>query len=68
MKLLKNRLHSENAKLQEGVRLNPEFEEIIKEIINNCKEIRQILYEAEQAVSTGASTFFMGRTAIKEET
>ena len=68
MKLLKNRLHSEKAKLQEGVRLNPKFEEIIEAIFNNCKEIRQILYEAEQAVSRDASTFFMGKTAIKEET
>jgi len=68
LKLLKNRPHSESAGLQKGVRLNPKFEEIIEEIINNCKEIRQILYEAEQAVSKDASTFFMGKTAIKEET
>ena len=68
LKLLKNRPHSESADLQEGGRLNSKFEEIVEEIINNCKEIRQILYEAEQAVSTDAGTFFRGRTAIKGET
>ena len=65
MKQLKNRPHSENADLQEGVRLNPKFEEIIEEIIDNCKAIRQILHEAEQAASTNAG-FFLGAT-IKGE-
>ncbi len=57
MKQLKNRPHSENADLQEGVRLNPKFEEII----DSCKAIRQILHEAEQAVSTNAGLFFRGQ-------
>ncbi len=59
MKQLKNRLYSENADLQEGVRLNPKFEKIIEEIIDSCKAIRQILHEAEQAASTNAG-FFLG--------
>jgi hypothetical protein len=65
LKQLKNRPYSENADLQEGVRLNPKFEEIIEEIIDNCKAIRQILHEAEQAASTNAG-FFLGAT-IKGE-
>ncbi len=54
---LKNRPHSENVALQEGVRLNSKFEEIIEEIIDDCRAIRQILHEAEQAASTNAGFF-----------
>jgi hypothetical protein len=46
-------------------RLNSKFEEIIEEIINDCKKIRHILFEAEQAVSADAGLFFDGRTASK---
>ena len=56
---LKNQLHSENVDLQEEVRLNHNFEEIVEEINDSCKAIRQILNEAEQAASTGAG-FFLG--------
>ncbi len=54
---LKNRPHSENIDLQEEVRLNSKFEEIIEEIIDDCKAIRQILHEAKQAASTDAGFF-----------
>ena len=54
---LKNRPHSENVDLQEEAMLNFKFEEIIEEIIDNCKAIRQILHEAEQAASTDAGFF-----------
>lgn len=45
---------AEHALRQEEVRLNRKFEEIVKEIIDDCKSIRQILDEAEQAMSTDA--------------
>jgi hypothetical protein len=67
LKQLKNRLHSENADLQEGVRLNPKFEEMIEEIIDSCKAIRQILHEAEQAVSTNAGFFFRGQPSRESQ-
>ncbi len=54
---LKNRPHSENVDLQEEAMLNFKFEEIIEEIIDDCKAIRQILHEAEQAASTDAGFF-----------
>ena len=54
---LKNRPHSENVDLQEEAMLNSKFEEIIEEIIDDCKAIRQILHEAEQAASTNAGFF-----------
>ena len=59
LKKVKNRLYSENPDLQERDRLHPKFEEIIEEIIDDCKTIEKILHEAEQAVSTNAG-FFLG--------
>ncbi len=55
---LTNRPHFESVDRQEDVRLNPKFDEIIDEIIDDCKAIRKILHEAEQAVSTDAG--FLG--------
>ena len=50
---LTNRPHFESADRQEDVRLNPKFDEII----DDCKAIRQILKEAEQAASTDEGFF-----------
>jgi hypothetical protein len=50
-------MSNESIDLQEKYRLNPKFEEIIKEIIYDCKAIRQILHEAEQAASTNTGFF-----------
>ena len=65
MKQLKNRPHSENADLQEGVRRNRKFEEIFEEIIDSCKAVRQIIHEVEQATSTNAG-FFLGGQPSRE--
>lgn len=60
MEQIKNRPHTQNVDSLEEDRPNPEFERIVKEIINDCKAIKQILHEAEQAVATDAD-FFRGR-------
>ena len=61
---LTNRPHFESVDRQEDVRLNPNFDEIIDEIIDDCRAIRKILHEAEQAVSTDAG--FLGGQPSKE--
>ena len=48
---------TEQALKQEEVGRNRKFEEIIEELRNECKAIRQILNEAEQALPTFASSF-----------
>jgi len=53
---LANRPHFESVDRQEDVRLNPKFEEII----DDCKAIKQILQEAEQAASTNPGSFLGG--------
>ena len=65
MEQIKNRPHTENVDSPEKVRLNPEFDKIIKEIIDDCRAIRQILGEAEKAAATDAGFFLGGETAIK---
>jgi hypothetical protein len=48
---------TEHKLKQEEVGLKSKFDEIIEEIIDDCKVIRQILQEAEQAASTGEDFF-----------
>ncbi len=60
---LKNRLHAENVYLQEEIKLNHKFEEII----GSSEAIRQVLHKAEQVASTDATVLIRGETGTGKE-
>jgi transcriptional regulator with PAS, ATPase and Fis domain len=60
---LKNRLHAENVYLQEEIKLNHKFEEII----GRGEAIRQVLRKAEQVASTDATILIRGETGTGKE-
>jgi transcriptional regulator with GAF, ATPase, and Fis domain len=60
---LKNRLHAENVYLQEEIKLNHKFEEII----GSSEAIRQVLHQAEQVASTDATILIRGETGTGKE-
>lgn len=60
---LKNRLHAENVYLQEEIKLNHKFEEII----GSSEAIRQVLHKAEQVASTDATILIRGETGTGKE-
>jgi len=60
---LKNRLHAENVYLQEEIKLNHKFEEII----GSSEAIRQVLHKAEQVASTDATILILGETGTGKE-
>ena len=60
---LKNRLHAENVYLQEEIKLNHKFEEII----GSSKAIRSVLHKVEQVASTDATILIRGETGTGKE-
>jgi hypothetical protein len=62
---LKNIPNSGNIDLWEEDGLSSKFEKTIEEIIEDCQEIRQIVLEAEKAVSGDAGLSFDEKTTFK---
>jgi transcriptional regulator with GAF, ATPase, and Fis domain len=60
---LKNRLHAENVYLQEEIKLNHKFEEII----GSSDAIKQVLHKSEQVASTDATILIRGETGTGKE-
>ncbi|MEN8145265.1 MAG: sigma 54-interacting transcriptional regulator [Gemmatimonadota bacterium] len=60
---LKNRLQAENVYLQEEIKLNHNFEEIVGE----SRALRAVLHEVEQVAETEATVLILGETGTGKE-
>jgi len=60
---LKNQLQAENKYLQEEIRLNHNFDEIV----SKSKNFHKILHQIEQVASTGATVLIMGESGTGKE-
>ena len=63
VKQLKNRLQAENVYLQEEIKLNLNFEEII----GRSNAIKKVLSKVEQVAATDATVLIMGETGTGKE-
>ncbi len=60
---LKNQLQAENKYLQEEIKLNSNFEEII----SKCKNFQKVLAQIEQVASTDSTVLIMGESGTGKE-
>jgi PAS domain S-box-containing protein len=63
VKLLKNRLQAENIYLQDEIKLEHNFEEII----SHSEELKKVLRKVEQVASTDATVLILGETGTGKE-
>tara|TARA_B100000315_G_scaffold11110_1_gene10793 strand:+ start:318 stop:2042 length:1725 start_codon:yes stop_codon:yes gene_type:complete len=60
---LKNRLQAENIYLQDEIKIQHNFDEIL----SNSKKIKTVLQKVEQVASTGATVLVLGETGTGKE-
>jgi len=60
---LKNRLQAENIYLQEEIKLEHNFEEIV----GHCEKIKSVLHKVEQVASTDAAVLIQGESGTGKE-